>query len=388
MQRILDELPAYLEKIQAIKEILLTNIVLIGQAPVPPFHANMDRKVQIFSERIVGLNVDECTIDHYGNPIAVIKGEALGKPPIVLVAHMDTVFQGTVIDRHYTIKENRIIGPGLIDNSVGIGVLLSLPEILKRLSLTFKSDIVIVGLVESLGKSNLASIRNLLSTWQSPIRGAVCVEGGELGRLNYYSRSMRRAQILCHVPEWREAQNVYERNSILILNELINEIMKIRIPQRPRTEIVFGQISGGKKHGESALIAEMGFEVQSDSEKIVSQVFGKIRDIVTGKAHERRVGLTMSEISNVKAARLDFSHPLVKNSVEIIESLGVVPIIESSESELSVFLTKNIPAITVGMAKGKDYHRENASVDIESIYTGIAQLIGIIRAIDEGVCDE
>lgn len=381
-------LKEYERNIRELRDIIITNTVLLGQAPSPPFADNLDRRVEIFTERMNSFNVDECTVDNYGNPIGIIQGEALGKPPILLVAHMDTVFQKYQQDFPYTVSEDRLTGAGLLDNSLGVGALLSVPEIVKKLGLKFKSDIIMVGLIESLAEKNLRSIRKLLKTWQSPIRGAVCLEGGELGRLNYYSRSMRRAELICNVPQFKKGTDKHDFNSIMIMNETINRILKIRIPQRPRTEIIFSQISGGMKHGEDALITRLAFEVQSDSESIVNYVFKKITDIVQGMSHERRVELEMKEISSIKAAQLGFSHPLVSSTVEIMEELGIEPLIESSESELSIFLAKKIPAITVGIGCGQKYHMEDASVEIDSIFTGLAQLIGIITSIDEGVCDE
>ena len=71
-----------------------------------------------------------------------------------------------------------------------------------------------------------------------------------------------------------------------------------------------------------------------------------------------------------------------------MKTLGLHPITDSSESELSIFLARNIPAVTLGITEGENMHRENASIKINPIFTGIAQVIGVIMAIDSGVCDE
>ena len=38
--------------------------------------------------------------------------------------------------------------------------------------------------------------------------------------------------------------------------------------------------------------------------------------------------------------------------------------------------------------EGKNVHLENASMRIKPMFSGIAQIIGVIMAIDSGVCDE
>ena len=71
-----------------------------------------------------------------------------------------------------------------------------------------------------------------------------------------------------------------------------------------------------------------------------------------------------------------------------MKKLEIEPISEPSEAELSIFLANKIPAITLGITHGENYHQINATVEIEPIYKGIAQILGVIMAIDSGVCDE
>ena len=59
-----------------------------------------------------------------------------------------------------------------------------------------------------------------------------------------------------------------------------------------------------------------------------------------------------------------------------------------SESELSIFLSRNVPALTLGITHGQGYQQKEAIMQIKPMFDGIAQVIGIMRAIDAGVCDE
>ena len=45
-------------------------------------------------------------------------------------------------------------------------------------------------------------------------------------------------------------------------------------------------------------------------------------------------------------------------------------------------------ARTLGVTRGENQHQANAKVEIEPIYKGITQIIGVMMAIDRGVCDE
>jgi tripeptide aminopeptidase len=109
---------------------------------------------------------------------------------------------------------------------------------------------------------------------------------------------------------------------------------------------------------------------------------------VDGIRHENEVELNLKTISNLKAARLKFNHPLVKSAAAVMEALGIKPISKSTESALSIFLSLKIPALTLGITHGENFYLENATMEIEPVFKGIAQVIGVIKAIDGGVCDE
>jgi len=386
MQDYLAQLPEIVRTIDALKDTIITNIVLVGQVPSPTFREK--RRIQVFLDRMAEVQADECTTDGYRNPIGIIRGSAKNKPPIFVVAHLDTFAKTESDDYHYTIGENSITGPGVTDNSVGIGVLLSLPEIFRKLDLRFASDIVMAGVIQSIGKGNLRGIRHLVKVWSGPIRGAVCIEGIELGRLSYFSDGMTRVEIECNVRSASRMEQKFRPNAILIINKVINQILELRLPQRPRSRVIFGKISGGFKHGDIALNATLGLEIQSTTDKMVRAIFNDIQDIVDGIGHEHGVDLNLKTISNVHAAKLKYNHPLVKSAVSIMKQLDLEPVTSPSESELSIFLSRKIPALTLGITRGDNYHLDDASMEIAPLSKGIAQIVATIMAIDDGVCDD
>lgn len=283
---------------------------------------------------------------------------------------------------------NFIKGPGITDNSLGVAVLASLPDIFRKLNLTFESDIVLAGVIQSMGNGNLRGIRHLLKTWSTPIRGAVCVEGVELGRLNYYSAGMIRLEIECRIGSADGWERAFRPNAILVLNEIINQILELKLPQRPRSRVIFGKVSGGFKHGIIAYDAKLGLEIQSDSDEMVKSIYRDISDIVEGTGHEYGVDMNLKTISNVNAVKLNYNHPLVKTAGRIMAALNIKPVSDHSESELSIFLSKNVPAVTLGITRGKNYHLPNATMEIDPMFKGIAQVVATIMAIDRGVCDD
>ncbi len=375
-------LDAYVAAAREMMDTILANIVLLGQIPAATYHEA--ERSKWFLERLAEFQVDECTTDGYDNPVGIIHGSSQTKAPIFVVAHMDTDFGGD-IDHNYTIGRDTISGAGLQDNSLGVGILTSLPVLLRRLDLRFESDIVLAGVIQSIGKGNLRGIRYLLKTWPSRIRGAICIESGELGRLNYYSNGMSRCEITCRTDASRHGP---PSNAIVVINEVIRRIRELPLPPIPFADIILGTIRGGLKHGQIADQASLGLEIRSDCDDMVAHLYNAIRDITHSLGKDFNMALRTKTISNVRAAGLHHDHPLVQSAREVMDQLEITPMVGSNESELSVFLSHHIPALTLGITQGTGYRGNVATMQIDPIFKGIAQVIGVLQAIDRGVCDE
>ena len=77
----------------------------------------------------------------------------------------------------------------------------------------------------------------------------------------------------------------------------------------------------------------------------------------------------------------------MKSAAAVLEALDIKPISKSTESALSIFLSHKIPTVTLGITYGENYYTEKAAMEIDPMFKGIAQVIGVLKAIDSGVCD-
>jgi di/tripeptidase len=117
---------------------------------------------------------------------------------------------------------------------------------------------------------------------------------------------------------------------------------------------------------------------------MVEEVSRKIEDIAAEVSSH-----TGSEVAfNVYAQRhpggIAFSHPLADNTRRIMNSLNIKQRITPSTSELSAFIDRGIPALTVGITNGENMNMPDETIEINPIFKGLAQLVGIILAIDRG----
>lgn len=377
----------------SMKELLIGNVVLLGEVPSYAGTWQSDDEMgsvdysvraRFFADRLSELGVDECTTDPLGNPIGIIKGSDPARPPILICAELDSLFAPPG-DIHYAIDGDHIRGPGLMDNAIGAAAVLSLPDVLKHEGIEFRSTLMLAGIANTMRDSkNLVLVEQFLDSLKVKPAMALIIKGGELGRLNYFSEAVVRADIICErKPGSRGAQH----NMIIIANDIIDRLLALELSQKPETVVTVGMIRGGYKYGSPATTARIGIELRSTSNESLARLSSKIRSILDLVRYERQVDVEYDVAAELGAESLGWNHPLTGGAVDVLAALGLDPLVYPSVSELFYFLRRGIPSITLGAATGNDYHQENATASISSLYTGMAQIVGILMAMDEEAYD-
>ena len=371
------------ERVQFHREVLLANLVMIGEIPSPTFQEN--ERIEFLLNRFNEAGLTESSIDDGGNGIGLLKGTDSEKA-ILINAHADTVFSKKT-DHTMQVSGDRITGPGVADNSLGMAVLATLPYLLEQLNFKLKNDLVLLGGSKSLGRGDLEGIRFFLENNKFDIGHALCIEGIELGRLSYSSIGMLRGEITCKVPESYDWSRFGDASAILTLNEVINKINDIRLPKRPRTSIVMGSIIGGTSFNTIAKDATLGFEVRSESQEVVESAGQTIEDIVMEVSSKTGDEIELDIFAKRSPGGIPYAHPLNKCARKVMSELKIEPRLAPSTSELAALIEKNIPSLTLGITSGDNIHKKEESILIKPIYKGLAQIIGMITAIDGGHCE-
>lgn len=383
VEEIIADLPEIRDVCVTLRETLLANLVMLGEIPSPTFgeEARMNFLVQRFSE----CGLQNTSIDERGSGFGILSGTDRERN-ILLLAHADTVFSERR-DHTVSVRADRVSGPGVADNSLGLAVLATLPTLFEKLGLQLNSGLVMMGAARSLGRGDLEGIRFFLDNNKIPFTAGICVEGVQLGRLGYASAGMLRGEILCRVPEEYDWIRRGTTGAILVLNEVINRILGIPLPRRPKTSIVLGSVEAGAGFNIIPTEGKLCFEVRSESADIVRQISSDLDDIVEDVISQTGAEVILDIVARREPAGLKIGHPLVKQTREIMSSLGLRPHITPSISELSTMIVHGIPAITLGITDGDHLHELRESVLIEPMFTGLAQLIAVLLAIDGGLCD-
>ncbi len=383
MAHLIEELPQMKKKLTSLRDTLLTNIVMLGEIPAPTFHEQQRRRFLV--NRFNQYQLLNCSTDEVGNGLGIIPGEG-GDKNILVVAHLDTVFDES-IDHTISMETKRIHGPAVGDNSLGAATLATLPAMLEELGLKFNANLILMGSARSLGHGNIEGVRFFLDNTELPINAGVCVEGVKLGRLSHTSIGMARCEITYRLPEEYDWTRFGAVGSIVTINELINRILEIPIPRRPKTTIVLGSISGGRSFNTIATDAVLRFEIRSEANEMVQELRQRIEDIAAEVSSHNGSEVEIQILAQRKPGGISFSHPLASNARAIMKSLGINPRVTPSTSELSAFIDHGIPALTLGLTDGENLNKPDENIEIEPIYNGLTQLLGVLIAIDRGYCD-
>ncbi len=379
-QEILQALPQYETQLREMTDIILTNLAMVGEIPAPTFGEAARRNFMM--TRFAEYELENTSTDEKDNALGILPGRT-GERNILIEAHLDTPFPSKV-DHTHTVQPNFVVGPGVGDNSLGLASVISLPLILEHLGIKLDSNLILMGSARSLGRGNLEGIRFFLENSQVPISAGICVEGVKLGRLSYSSIGMLRGELSYWIPEEYDWTRFGAGGAIVNMNEMITKILEIPLPRKPRTTIVLGSIHGGSSFNVVARKAVLNFEIRSESNETVEALARKIDYIAAEIAAKAGAQSEFRILARRAPGGLSFSDRLTTSSRSIVEALGIKPRMSPSTSELSAFIDAGIPAVTIGLTDGEHLNEPDETIEIQPISKGLAQLVGLILAIDRG----
>ncbi len=387
-QSIVETLPELRQAVRQYREIILASSVMMGEIPAPT-HGEEER-MRFLSDRFTECGLQNISIDEAGNATAVLHGhggDGCGKKNILLEAHVDTVFDRSV-DHSVTLGTDVLAGPGIADNSIGAAVISILPLLLENLGIRFSNNLILLGAVQSQGRGDLGGFRFFLNNVQMPIHAGVCLAGIHLGRLSYTCLGMLRGEIVCRTPPETFWERSNAAGAIVTLNSILTRILAITELDEPGTSLILGSIKAGNAFNTVPSQALLRFELRSKVRGKITIIHRKIKEILHATNENSAARADLHIITRRKPGGMRKYHPMVEGARAILNALGIEPKIAPSVGALSALIAKKIPGITLGITSGQHLHEFDEQIHIEPIFTGIAQLIGVLQMIDQGIGHE
>ncbi|MDQ7031940.1 MAG: hypothetical protein Q9M37_04385 [Desulfonauticus sp.] len=365
-------LPGSLEKF---KEIILANLVLIGEIPAPT--GSEQARISFVMERMVEYGVETCSTDELGNGLAFLPGEK-GEQTILLVAHADTPFSNTE-DHTFHMTSTEVHGPGVADNSLGVAVLTTLPYLLDKLNIRLASNLMLLTSVRNLHKGNQEGLRFFLANSKQSIDVGIVLEGAQLGRLNFKSIASLGGLVTCQVN-----RRISQESAINVLCQVVAGLNNLSLPSDTHTFLTLGAIESGVTYKYPARNGTLEFQIQSSSDHTITQITSDIYSLLDNIAQQPGISVHFRQIANSTCGGIDSNHPLVLCARKIHDALKIKPQGSIYDPAVSPLVEHKIPALCIGITEADNINYLDEFIEISPIHLGLSQLIGILMAIDGG----
>lgn len=324
--------------------------------PAPPFGEGPrgKRMAELFQE--VGLiSVEE---DQEGNVMAELPGRPAGTDPLIVSAHLDTVFPlGTDV----TPRESGevIRAPGISDDGRGLAALLALARVLAEVPLPLTIPLLFVATVGEEGVGGLRGVRHLFRDGGrgTKARGFISLDGVGLDRVINRGVGSTRLRIGVRGPGGHSWTDWGLPNPIHVLGRIVAGLEKLPFPSTPKTTATVARWGGGNSINaipqEAWVEVDLRSEGQVELTRLEEDLLAGCRresGVTEGEAEgqEHSLSLDVTELGRRPAGTTDPGSPLVLAALKASLAVGAAPQLMSSSTDANIPMSLGIPAITLG----------------------------------------
>ncbi len=328
--------------------------VKIAEIPAPPF--NEERRAEAIAAEFRRVHLDRVKIDPAGN----VLGWRQGASPraLVIAAHLDTVFPpGTEVK----VKRigSRLNGPGLVDDSRGLAVILSFAEALDQAHIQTRHSLLFVADVGEEGVGNLRGIKYLVNEgrYRSQIGAFVSIDGDGSNCIFNREIGSRRYRVVISGPGGHSFLNFGRVNPAHAVGRVIALLANMRVPSTPKTTYNVGRIGGGTSVNSVPFEAWFEFDMRSENEQELLRLERAFLSLVyRGVDDENRFRSQSGSRLTVDAKQIGIRHaianvnnaPLVEAMTYASEALGLGrPTLRAGSTDSNAAASAGIPSITV-----------------------------------------
>ncbi len=366
-------------------ERLLDLAVRIQQIPAPTFKE--EQRARFIQSNFIELGIKDVWMDEPGNVYARLRGQGK-KPAIVVSAHLDTVFIQSV-DLSLGRSAEKISGPGIGDNSLGLAGLFGLFWALSENHGNLRGMPVPEGdlwLVADVGEEGLGDLRGMKSVVDQIGNDAsayLILEGMSFGQIYHRGLGVRRYRISVQTRGGHSWVDYGNPSAIHELADIVVKIKNLALPVEPRTSLNVGIITGGTSVNTIAADANLELDLRSIDTQALNILIGQVLAIVeeTNRKYGDAIIARAEVIGDRPAGEIPADHPLVKLAAECYARKGTSVKLNIGSTDANVPLSRGLPAICVGLTTGGCAHTLGEYIDTQPLEQGLSIIVDIIQTI-------
>jgi acetylornithine deacetylase/succinyl-diaminopimelate desuccinylase-like protein len=310
--------------------------------------------------RVAALLVDaglrDVRADAAGNVLALRPGAAPDAAPVVVCAHLDTVFpHGTPLG----VREDgaRLVGPGIGDNARGLAVMLAVARELDGVRVRTRRPVLFAATTGEEGAGDLRGAKALFAGEAAGAHAAIIVDGAGDERVVHCALGSRRFRLTFRGPGGHSWAAYGVPNPVHAAGAAIARLAAVSLPHTPRTTMSVTRMGGGLSV--NAIPEEAWLEVDLRAtraeplERLTREIVAAAQR-AAGDENERRatgtarLTLSVDPIGDRPCGELPAQHRLVQAAFEATRLVGRRPVSAVASTDANVPIGRGIPAVAIG----------------------------------------
>jgi tripeptide aminopeptidase len=360
-----------LNELESLTEWIINTAIKIQQIPAPTFEE--EARARFVMDQFRDLSLDSVTIDERFNVYGYIRGQRAELPALMISAHTDTVFDRDV-DLTIRRESDRIYGPGLGDNSLGVAGMLGLARLLRDWAIHPPCDLVFVATSGEEGLGDLCGMRMAFDRLKDRVGAVINLEGLAYGFIYNAGIAVRRFKIEATAEGGHSWVHFGRESAIHGLIRLGQRILEIQVPESPRTTYNIGMVEGGISINTIAPDARMWLDMRSEDGAALAELEGQVRRHIDALQSDS-LQLSTEIVSDRPPGRIEVHHPLAQLAACLLDAQGTSPSFHASSTDGNIPLSHGCPTVTIGITVGGNAHRLDEYAEIAPICKGFQQLL-------------
>src|ERR1044071_2825094 len=338
-----------------IAERVIERAIAIQQIPAPTFD---EKERGEFVQRLFAEEgLKDVSMDEVGNVYGrwiPDDGQLSDEKPLIVSAHLDTVFPKETNLEAKRAGE-KIFGPGLGDNSLGVAALFGLLWMLRERNFQPPADIWFVANVGEEGLGDLRGMKKVVERFDAEIKAYLVLEGLALGHVYHRAVGVKRYRLIARTTGGHSWSDYGKPSAIHELAKLIVQLTSLELPSHPRTTMNVGKVSGGTSVNVIASEASLDLDLRSEGQENLAHLISNVEKLIR-YANRQGVSVETQVIGQRPAGDMSPDHPLVKLAQNCLHELGLETVLTTGSTDANIPLSKGYPAIVLGVSTGAGAH--------------------------------
>jgi tripeptide aminopeptidase len=348
------------------------------------------RVAELFRE--AGLR--DVKIDAAGNVLGWLprdgKRETGDVAPVVLAAHLDTVF-GPEVDVSVQRRGARLEGPGISDNARGLAALVALAEACVRGRVAPQRPLLFAATVGEEGGGDLRGVRHLLNASVPRPSAFIALDGAGVERIVHRALGSKRYRATYRGPgghSWAAFGVANPANAVGRAATLAGELS---VPAEPRTTCAVVRLGGGTGLNSIPQEAWLDLDLRSEDPHALAELDGRVRAALSRAQEEENrrrtpgtppLQLEVQLLGDRPSGLTPRTHPLVQAALAATRAIGKEGELAAASTDANVPIALGIPAIALGAGgRAGDAHLTTEWYENDGGVTGVIRALFVAAAV-------